>query len=445
MIEYLISSQPFVCRGQGSQKSKLERETTSSTVPLSMSLANLNSGAPHSLSDYDVEYRAKADDAWYSVRTVLDGEKLSVKYYDFGDDQDSVFEPQYIKSEQEIEEFKNRFRPVSVQLQDRECKNLAEGAVVCASHSFSVLDIRFHDAVVDDVIYKDHSFVNGEEQCMCTFVVIWLHGPFAGCLANKKVENICIVQSNAQLDPNVSTFLKIVKEKLESAAYNNYGTIHKDITSLPMKLESPCAQHFSQETNCASQSASNRWTYKEIERICNHAQRIKEESDIGGIENHYVVLIDNMDKDLSPSTIMEFIHRQTSISVRAFVFPSLSSETYTNGAIVLDSEKDLQKLCEFLDSPNHIILSWRGRPWVIAKKLSRHETYVVPSGTLMPKYQHIKAGITNDLKVVYPGSEEYRTAKRLRDLFMEFSEHQQQLHKRLALEEQKILQPSLTA
>lgn len=99
----------------------------------------------------------------------------------------------------------------------------------------------------------------------------------------------------------------------------------------------------------------------EIERICHHTQRIKEESDIGGIENHYVVLIDNVDKDMSPSTITEFIHRQTSISVRVFVLPSSTAETFTKGAIVLDSKKNLQKLCEFLDSPNHIIVSRRGR------------------------------------------------------------------------------------
>ncbi|XP_043804536.1 uncharacterized protein LOC110628454 isoform X3 [Manihot esculenta] len=412
-----------------------------------MSLAKLNSGPPHSPSDYNVEYRAIADDAWYSVRAVLDGEKLTVKYCNFSDDHDNVFEPQYFKSVVEIEEFVNRFRPVSNQLQDRDCKNVAEGAVVCASHSFSDLDVRFHDAVIDDVFHKNHSFVNGEEQCMCTFVVIWQHGPGAGCLANKKIENICIVRSNAELDPNVDIFSKIVREKLESAAYCN-GTIHGEIASLPMKLGSTCAQRFYQETNCASQSTRNRWSYEEIERICHHTQRIKEESDIGGIENHYVVLIDNVDKDMSPSTITEFIHRQTSISVRVFVLPSSTAETFTKGAIVLDSKKNLQKLCEFLDSPNHIIMSRRGRPWVIADKLNRHDKYMVPLGNLMPKYQnklqHRKIGITNDLKVVYSGSEEYRTAKRLRDLFMEFSEHQQRLHKRLALEEQMILQPSLT-
>ncbi|XP_057985150.1 uncharacterized protein LOC131169806 [Hevea brasiliensis] len=418
-----------------------------------MSLSNLDSGAPHSSSEYDVEYRSKTDDAWYSVRTLLSGEKLTVKYYNFCDVYDDVFEPQDFKTVEEIEEFKKRFRSLSVQLQDSECRKVAEGTVVCVSHFFSDFDVRFYDAVVDGVIYKDHSFVNGEERCMCTFVVIWEHGPIFGCLANKKVENICVIQSNTQLDPKVAKFSKIVMDRLESAAYepnlpSSCGTPHEDIASLPVKLDSTFSHRFSQETNCASQSTSNRWASKEIERICNRTQRITEETDIGGIDNHYVVLIDNLEKDLSPSTIMEFIHRQTSISVRAFVFPSLSSETYTNGAVVLDFEKDLQNLCEFLDSADHIITSQRGRPWVVAGKLSGQDTNVMPPGIMIPKYQnnfqHEKRGISNDLKVVYYGSEEYRIAKQLRDLFMEFSEHQQRLHKRLALEEQKILQRSLT-
>lgn len=139
-----------------------------------MSLAKLNSGPPHSPSDYNVEYRAIADDAWYSVRAVLDGEKLTVKYCNFSDDHDNVFEPQYFKSVVEIEEFVNRFRPVSNQLQDRDCKNVAEGAVVCASHSFSDLDVRFHDAVIDDVSTLYLKMVSEENIAskFLTFVIV---------------------------------------------------------------------------------------------------------------------------------------------------------------------------------------------------------------------------------------------------------------------------------
>ncbi|KAJ9169918.1 hypothetical protein P3X46_018061 [Hevea brasiliensis] len=233
-----------------------------------MSLSNLDSGAPHSSSEYDVEYRSKTDDAWYSVRTLLSGEKLTVKYYNFCDVYDDVFEPQDFKTVEEIEEFKKRFRSLSVQLQDSECRKVAEGTVVCVSHFFSDFDVRFYDAVVDGVIYKDHSFVNGEERCMCTFVVIWEHGPIFGCLANKKVENICVIQSNTQLDPKVAKFSKIVMDRLESAAYepnlpSSCGTPHEDIASLPVKLDSTFSHRFSQASvSCIRCSGIYLWKPK---------------------------------------------------------------------------------------------------------------------------------------------------------------------------------------
>ncbi|XP_015582723.1 uncharacterized protein LOC8289699 isoform X2 [Ricinus communis] len=405
--------------------------------------------APPLPSTYDVEYRAIADDAWYSVRTVVEGETLRIKYENFGDEHDSVFEPQNFKCAEEIEIFEKRFRPLSNQLQDKECKKLSVGTVVCASHSFTNLDNRFYDGVVDDVISRDHRFANGDEQCMCTFVVVWRHGPIAGCLSNKKIENVCVVQSTSQLDPKVATFLKMVRDKLESESENeskpylpcHSHTPHQDIASLPLKLESTFIE---QKRKCAShsQSFSNSWTSEE--RISDHAQRIKEEVDVGGIGNRYIFLVDNLDKSLSPSTIMEFIHRLTLVSVRAYVFPSLSSETYTNGAVVVEGEKNFQKLSEFFDSPDHIIMSRGGRPWAITAKLSGHDTYLVALGNLMPKYQE-KLDFRNndtgkDLKVVCSGSEEYKTGKQLRDLFLEFAEHQRRLHKRLALEERKIFQ-----
>lgn len=42
------------------------------------------------------------------------------------------------------------------------------------------------------------------------------------------------------------------------------------------------------------------------------------------------------------------------------------------------------------------------------------------------------------LKIVKLGSEEYCKAEKLRDLFLEFANHQQLLFKRLVLEEQSI-------
>ncbi|KAG4957585.1 hypothetical protein JHK85_043965 [Glycine max] len=49
-------------------------------------------------------------------------------------------------------------------------------------------------------------------------------------------------------------------------------------------------------------------------------------------------------------------------------FRPLSKQVYTWGAIVLDSEKEFQELCDFLNNPNCIVTSSTGRPWVILEK-----------------------------------------------------------------------------
>lgn len=270
--------------------------------------------------------------------------------------------------------------------------------------------------------------------CLCTFIVIMQHGPIAGCLVNKTIESLCLVQSYACLDPNLLLFLKMVKERLqnEPCVLEN----KKSATSFTKWLN--------QNTKCAKQSPCKKHPPDEA-KSNDHSDWSRDDNDLGGCSS--VFLIDNLDKDTSPSTIVEFIRSHTSLSVQACVFPSMSSEMYTQGAIVLNCRKNLEKLSKFLDCQNHIIMSKRGRPWVVTENLSGYDSFAVSIQNLMHKYQenwqHKSTG--HALKVVYPGSEEYATAKQLRDLFMEFTEHQRRLHKRLAIEERKILQPSQVA
>lgn len=86
-----------------------------------------------------------------------------------------------------------------------------------------------------------------------------------------------------------------------------------------------------------------------------------EDRDLGGTKNVCMILIANIDKALCPSTITEFLRRHTSVSASVFIFPSLSSEVYTRGALILDSEKEFQVLCDFLSNPHCIITSSTGR------------------------------------------------------------------------------------
>ena len=80
-----------------------------------------------------------------------------------------------------------------------------------------------------------------------------------------------------------------------------------------------------------------------------------------GAKNVCMILIANIDRELCPSTVTQFLHRHTSVLARVLIFPNLSSEVHTRGAIILDSEKEFQEMCGFLNDPKCIIASSTGR------------------------------------------------------------------------------------
>lgn len=94
-----------------------------------------------------------------------------------------------------------------------------------------------------------------------------------------------------------------------------------------------------------------------------------QDKDIGGAHNYYVISVGNLEKELTPTTIMEFIHKEVSISSQAFVFPSLSSEFCAKGNVLVDGKKNFKKLCDFLENPDHIIVSSRGRYLLLLDEL----------------------------------------------------------------------------
>ncbi|KAK8467666.1 hypothetical protein PHAVU_007G122046 [Phaseolus vulgaris] len=172
-----------------------------------------------------------------------------------------------------------------------------------------------------------------------------------------------------------------------------------------------------------------------------HDRRM-EERDLEGTKNMCMILITNIDKELCPSTVTEFLRRHTSLSVRVFIFPSLSMEVYTRGAIMVHSEKEFQELCDVLNNPNCIITSSTGRPWVILEKLVGLKNIKASIGALVHISENIlqeeKKGRRNNLKIVDSGTKEFKIASIMRDLFWAFSEHQERLQKRLAVEERRI-------
>lgn len=111
-------------------------------------------------SAFNLEYKDE-DDAWYTAKVVLceghgDVEtSLIVKLQGFTEANVKYTVGQF-QTLAEVEEFVKRFRPLSVQLQDRECSKVTEGIKVCAALSCRDNDLRYFDAVVEAV--NDFSF-----------------------------------------------------------------------------------------------------------------------------------------------------------------------------------------------------------------------------------------------------------------------------------------------
>ncbi|KAF7140481.1 hypothetical protein RHSIM_Rhsim06G0177900 [Rhododendron simsii] len=412
---------------------------------------------------YDLEFRSSVDDAWYTARVVLEApDTLVVKFLDFYEWNDERFSAGDFRSAEAVDEFLGRVRPLSQQLQDNQCSRVIEGMTVCASFSFVTDEIKFYDAVVEAVHYVEHSFAKEEEECLCSFLLFWQHGPNEGNVTSGSIADITLIQHFSQLHSTLASFVKMAKEKVRVTSFASGSVcdanaltfknvkLGKEDNHLSNDRKSSLSQNGLQASNIIKngvrQSGSLLLTREGNSRKCHEANR--QDKDLGGSNMgetgiHQFILIENLELDLSPSSIMEFIHKQTSISAEAYIFPNLSSESFMRGAIVVECKKKLKKIYDFLNNPDHIVTSSRGRPWFITEKFLRCGTFRA-TGSLMPISQSkIKSrSIDDELKVERRGGKEYNRAKRLREVFMDFVEHQQGLHKSLALEEKMILQPS---
>ena len=87
--------------------------------------------------------------------------------------------------------------------------------------------------------------------------------------------------------------------------------------------------------------------------------------DLKGASRKYFILIENMEKDTSASMIVNFIYQETSTLCQALVLPSTLSEAHTRGAIFIENQEKFNRLSRLLCSPDHFIVSSRGRYCVI--------------------------------------------------------------------------------
>ncbi|CAJ1977976.1 unnamed protein product [Sphenostylis stenocarpa] len=292
---------------------------------------------------YKMEFRAYTDEAWYTVRVSVEGETLRVKFLDFPDENDNAFEASQFGECKYLHDFQGRFRPLSKQAQDSECRTLEKGTRVCACQRSGKDDLSYYDALVDGVSL--HSRI--------------LRWPNAGNLTVTTIEDICIVQPEGELDPVLASFLEMARGKVD--------------------LFSSCSVSASKEVSCME-----------------------------------------MVPDWNRS----------------------SNTTFGIGYFERIEKAKFQEMCGFLNNPSCIITSSSGRPWVIHEKLVGLKKIEASIGTLMHISKSIsqkgKNGASNNLKVVHSGTQEFKIASDLRDLFLEFTNHQKRLHKRLALEEGRV-------
>ncbi|XP_023752138.1 uncharacterized protein LOC111900487 [Lactuca sativa] len=382
---------------------------------------------------YNLDYRSKNDDAWYTSGVVLEnGKRLRVKLEDFkSGDADEVFSMGNFSKHDELEEFLRRFRPVSVPVEENECSTVVEGMTVCATYKGDG-SVRYFDAIVDGVCYKEHK----PEKCVCTYLLCWKHGPGEGTVTAENIVDVCFIKSGAP-DPRVTDFAKLVMEKLSSQS-----SLIPKTPFLSRKTSSNQTfnklQEFSGDgDSCFSGFSEEKGRFK--------TELIDQDRDMGGVketESHHFIILENLEKDLSPVLMKDFIYEQTSIPTHTYVFQSLSNEPYARGIIIVDSKQKLKRIHEFISNPNHFIVStFSGRPWVIAEDMLRAETFNIMQ-ILQPKSENKNTG--NKLMVVHLGTKEYMRAKKSKDLYMEFRNHVNRLVKRLDMEEKKKWRSSST-
>ncbi|KAM7272882.1 hypothetical protein ACFE04_027546 [Oxalis oulophora] len=117
-----------------------------------------------------MEYRDTSDEAWYSVIILHEANTLHVKYDCVPISPDKVYyvsvESKKLKNWEklstfdELTELDGRFRPLSIQLQDNECRKVSPGLVVYAAFSNTDhTELKYYDAIVDDEEEEEEELV----------------------------------------------------------------------------------------------------------------------------------------------------------------------------------------------------------------------------------------------------------------------------------------------
>lgn len=78
---------------------------------------------------------------------------------------------------------------------------------------------------------KKHSLVNGQEECLCIFVLSWTHGPKKGLLTDAGVASICTIKDDCQVDQQIASFSKLAKDKLQVSSHKSTAILSKKVSA----------------------------------------------------------------------------------------------------------------------------------------------------------------------------------------------------------------------
>ncbi|KAL0919328.1 hypothetical protein M5K25_011416 [Dendrobium thyrsiflorum] len=425
-----------------------------------------------------MDFRAQ-DDAWYSVRLRLEGDKLLVMYCDFPQESDEKYFVEGFANIESVEEFRKRFRPSSSQLQDKNCDTVVKGMMVCAANQLPMNDLKFFDAIVESVNPSIHALQEGD--CRCKFELLWQYGPLKGKKTILGIEDVCLIKSQETVvNLTLEKFMDIVKEKLEAEdkrsepklgscffnlAQNSKPETRYDLSPMTnsastSQIPSSSTLHKSKKPQLDSHRSMLHTRASKQEEISNHTARgrsssestidyLEQDFDMGGqslgkYQNFkkkitYFCRIDNLEKDLSPFTLKHFVQEHLGIPCLAIICPSISHEFCTRGFILLEEKHQADMLMDFLLNREHIIVSLKGRPWIIDDACFGIAEGVMP--TYEEKPSNAEEEVADQIKLVHKGTPEYEKVQELRLLHSEFLEHIHfRLLPRLLADEKKLME-----
>ncbi|XP_050205713.1 uncharacterized protein LOC126655533 [Mercurialis annua] len=180
-----------------------------------------------------MEFQCPQDDAWYDVNLFFDGKKITVHYANFPEADDENFEVNLFKNNEQLNDFRRRFRPSSVQIQDHDCKSIYQGMNVCALCYLENQETKFYDALVVEVLNEEHKFNKDQieqdeedEECVCNYVLKWQNGPLEGERTFARINDICITPSSKEIDQSLYCFMMVVREKIENGGGKVEGLVN---------------------------------------------------------------------------------------------------------------------------------------------------------------------------------------------------------------------------